>query len=321
MKLYELVISSIALLVGINLVAAQDKTEPNGEVDLIAWNAAKENWHRLSENPPIRAGDVKSAYQAIQAAWDDLPPYWKKDTSPAMAQSRIGAAVDAAKFLSIAEATGEAVAALQDGAKLALELEVAFSQGRTDNTFRSRASVHARLFAETGANPLLGIDVGYDIWQQGNGYAALQEGGVWEQASTLFGDDPGLFLPSETEGKMAILDSKGMIIQELSVAITKGSGSPKSRLAAIFKHVSAQPESEGRLVKQEPGAFFAEQPSTTTTPTSPTPLPPTRQVKTSEVKPAPPPNEEPTSSTPWSIIVVLIVAATGLLWLLVRKRK
>lgn len=33
------------------------------------------------------------------------------------------------------------------------------------------------------------------------------------------------------------------------------------------------------------------------------------------------PSEEPTSSTPWSIIVVLIVAAIGLLWLLVKKRK
>lgn len=33
------------------------------------------------------------------------------------------------------------------------------------------------------------------------------------------------------------------------------------------------------------------------------------------------PGEEPTSSTPWSIIVVLIVAATGLLWLLLKKRK
>lgn len=41
----------------------------------------------------------------------------------------------------------------------------------------------------------------------------------------------------------------------------------------------------------------------------------------SEAKPAPPPSKEPTSSTPWSIIVVLIVAALGLLWLLVKKRK
>ncbi len=40
-----------------------------------------------------------------------------------------------------------------------------------------------------------------------------------------------------------------------------------------------------------------------------------------EAKPAPTPSEEPTSSTPWSIIVVLIMAATGLLWLLLNGRK
>gem|GEM_PF-4043169 len=33
------------------------------------------------------------------------------------------------------------------------------------------------------------------------------------------------------------------------------------------------------------------------------------------------PIEEPATATPWSIIVVLIVATTGLLWLLVKKRK
>jgi hypothetical protein len=44
--------------------------------------------------------------------------------------------------------------------------------------------------------------------------------------------------------------------------------------------------------------------------------------KAPEAKPTTPtPSEEPTSSTPWSIIVVLIVAATGLLWLLVKNRK
>lgn len=33
------------------------------------------------------------------------------------------------------------------------------------------------------------------------------------------------------------------------------------------------------------------------------------------------PSEEPTSSTPWSIFVVLIVAAIGLLWLVLKNRK
>lgn len=40
-----------------------------------------------------------------------------------------------------------------------------------------------------------------------------------------------------------------------------------------------------------------------------------------EAKPALPPTEEPTSSMPWSIIVILIVVATGLLWLLLKGRK
>ena len=39
-----------------------------------------------------------------------------------------------------------------------------------------------------------------------------------------------------------------------------------------------------------------------------------------EAKPSPTPSEEPASSTPWAIIVVLIVAALGLLWLLLKRR-
>lgn len=48
--------------------------------------------------------------------------------------------------------------------------------------------------------------------------------------------------------------------------------------------------------------------------------PPTPK-KATETKSTPTPREEPTSSTPWSIIAVLIVAATGLLWLLVKNHK
>lgn len=45
------------------------------------------------------------------------------------------------------------------------------------------------------------------------------------------------------------------------------------------------------------------------------------QVKPPETKPiASTPTVEPTSSTPWSVIVVLIVAAMGLLWLLLKRR-
>jgi hypothetical protein len=43
-------------------------------------------------------------------------------------------------------------------------------------------------------------------------------------------------------------------------------------------------------------------------------------LKTPEAKPPSTPSEEPASSTPWSIIGVLIVAAIGLLWLVLRRR-
>jgi hypothetical protein len=56
--------------------------------------------------------------------------------------------------------------------------------------------------------------------------------------------------------------------------------------------------------------------------------PPTMVAKSSPATKAPEadpqtlqPSEEPPLSTPWTIIIVLIVAATGLLWLLVKNRK
>lgn len=49
------------------------------------------------------------------------------------------------------------------------------------------------------------------------------------------------------------------------------------------------------------------------------PIPPTAKV--AEAKPSPTkPSEKSPSATPWSIIAVLIVAATGLLWLLLKRR-
>ena len=48
-------------------------------------------------------------------------------------------------------------------------------------------------------------------------------------------------------------------------------------------------------------------------------LPP--QAKPSEAAKPPAPSEEPTLSSPWSVIVILIVVASGLLWLLLKGRR
>jgi hypothetical protein len=60
----------------------------------------------------------------------------------------------------------------------------------------------------------------------------------------------------------------------------------------------------------------------TNAPTAPPVAPNRQEPNAPEAKPTTPPtpNEEPTTSTPWSIIVVLIVAACGLLWLLLKRR-
>lgn len=47
----------------------------------------------------------------------------------------------------------------------------------------------------------------------------------------------------------------------------------------------------------------------------------TAPKKTPEAKPASTQSEEPISSIPWSVVAVLIVAAIGLLWLLLKNRK
>jgi hypothetical protein len=59
---------------------------------------------------------------------------------------------------------------------------------------------------------------------------------------------------------------------------------------------------------------------TTPTPKPPPMVQPPAAKKAPEAKPVVA-SEAPTSSTPWSVVAVLIVAATGLLWLLVEKRK
>jgi hypothetical protein len=68
-------------------------------------------------------------------------------------------------------------------------------------------------------------------------------------------------------------------------------------------------------------------PTSQPTPTHASFVPPTvpavplSQTKAPSTKPAPAlPNEEPSSTTPWGIIVVLLVAAIGLLWLLLKRR-
>jgi hypothetical protein len=73
-------------------------------------------------------------------------------------------------------------------------------------------------------------------------------------------------------------------------------------------------------VKTASQATKTENPATAEGPPRPV-VQPTESKKAVEAKPtASTPTGEPTSSTPWSFIVVLIVAAGGLLWLVLKRR-
>lgn len=103
-------------------------------------------------------------------------------------------------------------------------------------------------------------------------------------------------------------DVRGSPLSQIELRV--GAGKIEQPLAAIER--SATPQ-------KDQGATTT--PIRTAVPTAPSPsLPPTK-AKPSEAAKLEPLAEEPTSSTPWSVIVILIAAATGLLWLLVKKRK
>ena len=108
-----------------------------------------------------------------------------------------------------------------------------------------------------------------------------------------------------------------------------------AKLREAVSLVSAKDEFERLLKLHGPGAARKEFDPTKINPSSPpspsldfsksknsaSPIKETTPKKASEVRLASSPNEEPPSSTPWSIIVVLIVAGCGVLWLLVKRRK
>lgn len=79
-------------------------------------------------------------------------------------------------------------------------------------------------------------------------------------------------------------------------------------------------DAEQKIAKAMLGAL-SESATSSAAQTVPSGVKPEPVTRLPESLPSQANSEEPTSSTPWSIIVVLIVAGTGLLWLLVKKRK
>ncbi len=118
-----------------------------------------------------------------------------------------------------------------------------------------------------------------------------------------------------------------MLVKELAASVNpSGSGLAKQMRDDFASRYSSE---NGKLVLAAIDAELAKvtsrksaavgAPSTSTSTSLPSEKP-SPTPKEQEAK-SPTPSEAPTSSTPWSLVAVFIVAAIGLLWLLLKNRK
>jgi hypothetical protein len=284
------------------------------------------------------AQESPSAYGAAYAAWEARPTDRASASESVAAFDKLRVAWSnastferdhAAYYFALAAVTTAANAPSEEAgrllgvaAKVAAEYPIVISRGKSPKRFEQVASVHARVWGANKVDPFAGAPIGYEMAPRGGGFVALQESAEVDQtvavdAGSVLGDKEGI-------GLLLDLDSTGSVVEALPIAIAAGTGSIRSRVKAILKHEPAGPNGPGRFERQEPEVFFSAHPTTTTTPTlappSPTLHQSARQIKAPSSAPAPPPIEGPTSSTPWSIIVVLIVAGVALLWLVLKRR-
>jgi hypothetical protein len=102
------------------------------------------------------------------------------------------------------------------------------------------------------------------------------------------------------------------------IAVELASPEFRFQIAAIDpSYKSPLADAVPKSAEAEPSTSSASSPAQAPPPSvkpSPTPKAPEAKAVTTQ-------SEEPASSTQWSIIVVLIMAATGLLWLLLKGRK
>jgi hypothetical protein len=197
---------------------------------------------------------------------------------------------------------------------------IEFATKSPDAFFRDLIELQAQVTAETGSDPLAD-KVGYSFQKEGDGFTA---------ARLELGDDvAGITVPEiESEEALALVHRISRQGGRFVASAPKWFVVPKGRLPDVLKQAKREVgfDSTGKMTVQTLQAGSGTKSTTTNldSPTATSQLPPVVRpptpTKAHEVKP-PILSEKPTSSTPWSIVAVLVVVAFGLLWLLLKKRK
>lgn len=196
-----------------------------------------------------------------------------------------------------------------------------YSTKRSDTFFEGLITLQAQLTAETGSDPLAN-KVGYSFEKEGDDFTA---------ARLELGDDAaGISVPEMTsEEALALVHRVSRQGGRFVASAPKWFVVPKGRLPDVLKLAKREVtfDSTGKMTVHALQAGSGTAPTATNSdnataaPQVPPMVQPATPKKATEAKPASTPSEEPASSTPWSVIALLIVAAIGLLWLLVKKRK
>lgn len=266
---------------------------------------------------PNDAEYLRASSQTLQL-WNAATPEEKSSIAHKMALIHF----ERAKRL--AAANDFQAAALELTAEAAMQKRfdgrLEFATKSPDRFFRDLVELQAQLTSETGSDPLAGR-VGYSFGKDGDGFTAARlELGDDIAGITVpeIGADEALVLVhrlSRQGGKFVATASRWLVV-------------PKGPLPDVLKRATREVafDSSGkmtvqRLQKQGESSPKAN-PSAANSTQAPSLVQPTAPKKAPSTAPAlSTPSEEPASSTSWSLIVVLIVAALGLLWLLVKLRK
>jgi hypothetical protein len=197
---------------------------------------------------------------------------------------------------------------------------IEFATKSPDTFFRNLIELQAQVTAETGSDPLAG-QVGYYFGKDGNGFTAAR--------LELYDDIAGITVPElGADDALALVHRVSRQGGRFVASAPKWFVLPKGRLPDVLKQAKREVgfDSTGKMTVQTLQAGGGTKSTRTKLDSAPasSQLPPLVQsptpTKAHDVK-LPILSEESSSSTPWSIIVVMIVVAIGLLWLLLKKRK
>jgi hypothetical protein len=189
-----------------------------------------------------------------------------------------------------------------------------------DSFFRDLVELQSQVTSETGSDPLAGR-VGYSFEKDGDDFTA---------ARLELGDDiAGITVPEiGTDEALALVHRLNRQGGKFVATASRWLVVPKGLLPDVLKQATREVsfDSSGKMtvhrLQKQGESSPRSNPSAANNTQAPSLVQPTAPKIAPTTSPAPStPSEEPTSSTPWSIFVVLIVAVIGLLWLLVKNRK